>query len=249
MSAFDAIGMDAVGMSGQSAQSVTLIVASSSQPALSSSALVTITPAVNVVNLIIQPSLQSAISSVVSVSIDPRSVTLTIAPCIQVNTSSVVAVTRSGNTVALVVAPCTQGAASGYAVTTTSSGPIQMPTFTRSASRTIQVLANSRSFSGGAYWNMTNPKKPRGIKDPQSTIDISFDWTQWLDDIGNPDISSVTFTISNLLNAGTYAADGVATVFVSGGTGTEAVITCRIVANSVPVRVDERTIYLDLEDQ
>lgn len=122
--------------------------------------------------------------------------------------------------------------------------------FIPSAARTISVQATSPVFTGGKYWNMSDPKKPRGAKDPDATIDITFDWSNWLDDIGSPTISDVTFTVNGVNSTGTYS-DGInATVFVSGGTNnTAATVACKIVTNTSPPRTDERTVYLDIGDE
>src|SRR5213595_101925 len=43
--------------------------------------------------------------------------------------------------------------------------------FTPSVARTVKVLPGKRAFvASGDFWNMDDPSKPRGLKDPNSTI-------------------------------------------------------------------------------
>lgn len=124
------------------------------------------------------------------------------------------------------------------------------PSFTPSVSRTIFVKATGREFAGGKFWDLTDPKRPHGIKDPESTIDITFDWSDWLADMGsNTKIDEVTFLVFGVENAGSFATNGKATIFVSGGSALQATITCRIKTNTVPRRIDDRTVTLDIEGQ
>jgi hypothetical protein len=120
--------------------------------------------------------------------------------------------------------------------------------FAPSVARTIQVQPTAPKYVAGKFWDMTNPLKPLGTKDPTSTIDITFDWSVWLADIGNPSIANVVFTLSGVENAGSYASGSRATVFVSGGAGNTASVACKITTDSTPPRVDERTVYLALGD-
>jgi hypothetical protein len=116
--------------------------------------------------------------------------------------------------------------------------------------RTIYVQAAAPVFTGGKWWNLTDPKKPHGLKDPDATIDITFDWSNWLDDIGSADISDMSFTLFGLNNGGTFYDDTKATVFVSGGVvGSVTTIACKIKTNTNPSRTDERTVYIDILDE
>lgn len=122
--------------------------------------------------------------------------------------------------------------------------------FTPSAARTVTVNATGPVFTvTGNYWNTSDPKKPRGSKDPNSTIDITFDWAPWLADMGDPEIASATFILAGLTDAGNFALGTKTTVFVGGGIGQQASITCRVVTASTPPRTDDRTVYLDIGDQ
>jgi hypothetical protein len=125
-----------------------------------------------------------------------------------------------------------------------------VPMFIPSTARTINIMAVTPVFTGGKYWNFTDPKKPRGTKDPDSTIDITFNWSDWLADIGSATISDVTFTLFGVDSVGSFS-DGVkTTVFVTGGTdGSSAQVACKITTNTTPSRTDERTIYLDIGEE
>jgi hypothetical protein len=129
-----------------------------------------------------------------------------------------------------------------------TGGPL---TFTPSLSRTVKVLPGSRAFvATGDFWDMSNPKKPRGLKDPNSTIDISIDWTDWL-----ADCQDTAATFSWTQDNGVTKVDqgntaGLATVFLSlGNLSTVAAITCRMTTASTPPRTEDRTIYLTIEDR
>lgn len=132
----------------------------------------------------------------------------------------------------------------GLVATVKNSGGIM--SFTPSASRTIRVKAASMTFDGGAFWNLSNPKIPIGTKDPDATIDITFDWSDVLTDIADT-INRADFILKTLVDGGSMAVGNLATVFVSAGalTGVEP-ITCRITTNSVPPRVEERTVNLSM---
>jgi hypothetical protein len=122
--------------------------------------------------------------------------------------------------------------------------------FTPSIARTINVQATSPIFTGGKWWTLTDPKKPRGMKDPDAVIDITFDWSNWLDDIGSVDISDVTFTLNGVSSVGSFTDGSKVTVFISGGVaGSAATVACKIKTLTVPSRTDERTVYIDIADE
>lgn len=125
-------------------------------------------------------------------------------------------------------------------------GTTAPPTFTRSTSRTIIVGEVPGSFSqDGGFWNLADPKKPTGSIDPNSTIDITFDWTKVLADI-DAGIADIEFDIVGLTAGGAYGEGAFATIFVSSATGA-ASITCRITTDSVPSRIEDRTVFLTVE--
>jgi hypothetical protein len=159
------------------------------------------------------------------------------------------AATSSSQTITVTATSTADTSKSGVATVTTPAATPATASFTPSAARTVAVQAIAPVFTGGKFWNLNDPKKPHGSKDPNSTIDITFDWSAWLADMGSPAIASVTFTLSGVDDAGSYATGNKTTVFVSGGTGSQATVTCKITTASTPARVDERTVYLDMEQQ
>lgn len=125
-----------------------------------------------------------------------------------------------------------------------------IPTFTPSAARTIFVQSASPVFTGSKWWNLADSKKPRGLKDPDATIDITFDWSDWLNDISPAIISDVTFTVVGSDNVNTFHDGTTATVFLSGGVvGAASTVACKIQTNTTPARTDERTVYIDIADE
>ncbi len=137
----------------------------------------------------------------------------------------------------------------GYVVTTPS---LEAPmSFTPSPTRTVTVQINTprRPFGAGSFWSMANPRKPKGAKDPSAIIDITFDWTEYLADTGDT-IVAVEFALTGgLVQVGKWVTAGTrCTILLSGGNdGETAGVACHITLSSAPVRVDERTVYLDIE--
>lgn len=125
--------------------------------------------------------------------------------------------------------------------------------FTRSLARTIKALPTATPFSAptAGFWNMQDPKKPKGVKDPNATIDISFDWSDVLADMTDSIASHVIVALTGgMVDEGSQTNDGVTTVFISGGEVPEVLpVTCRITTASIPPRIIDRTIYLDLQEQ
>jgi hypothetical protein len=123
--------------------------------------------------------------------------------------------------------------------------------FYPSAARTIKVQAASLAFTlAGGFWNLTNPKQPYGLKDPDSTIDISLDWSDWLADIQDAP-AAFSWTVDNGAVKVADSADGaLSTLFIKAGTrGAKVAATCHIVTASTPPREEERTVYLQIEDR
>lgn len=125
-----------------------------------------------------------------------------------------------------------------------------MEAFTPSAARTVRILPGRSAFAVGSHWALGSAG-PVGAKDPNSTIDIPFDWSAWLADIGGAQLAKVEFFLSgNLQEEGAIPSATGGTVLVSGGTpkGT-ATITCRITTATTPSRTDDRTVVLQIGDQ
>lgn len=123
--------------------------------------------------------------------------------------------------------------------------------FIPSKARTIVIGAGLKPFSAeGDFWDVSDQKKPRGRKDPNATIDITFDFRPWLADMGNAGIAGATCILSGIQDAGQYAENGKVTIFLSGGTaGQEVSITCRPTTDTTPSRTDDRTVYLTIAEQ
>lgn len=120
--------------------------------------------------------------------------------------------------------------------------------FTPSTARTVTVSPGAKPFTAGDLWNMSDPKKPRSPKDSDSTVDYSFNWEPWLLDVVDGIASHDIQVTEGLANEGSSVTGSVVTVFVSGGTNAKrAALTCRVTTSSTPPRVEDRTIYLDIE--
>lgn len=87
-------------------------------------------------------------------------------------------------------------------------------------------------------------------KDPNATLDYSFDWTAWLA-LAADTIASVVWIKDAALTVVSQSFTArTATVFLSGGVaGTVLSLTCRITTNSTPPRVEDRTVYLKIVER
>lgn len=87
-------------------------------------------------------------------------------------------------------------------------------------------------------------------KDPNAVLDYTFDWTSYLTPLVDT-ISSVTWIISSgLTKVSQSNTTTTATAFISGGVvGKTETLTCRITTNSVPPRVDDRSILLKITER
>lgn len=93
-----------------------------------------------------------------------------------------------------------------------------------------------------------NPR-PWIRKDPSATLDYTFDWTDWLTENGDA-IASYSVSVDGVTKDTDSRVGAQVTAWVSGGTvGDVASVTCRVTTNSTPARVDERTIYLRIENR
>lgn len=102
----------------------------------------------------------------------------------------------------------------------------------------------------GAFWDIANPLKPKGIIDPDSTLDIPFDWSDWLTDIEDT-IASHSILPDEPMTCLSSAEDaGVVTAFVrvnGAEVGQTLAVTCRIV--TAAGRTDDRSVYLKIKDR
>ena len=80
-------------------------------------------------------------------------------------------------------------------------------------------------------------------KDPSAILDYSIDWNDWLSEVGDS-IASSTWSVPAGLTAGaTTHADGITTVWLSGGTaGSDYAVTNRIITSGG--RQDERSFIV-----
>jgi hypothetical protein len=252
MPGLNAIGLDAVGMSDTTASTIaasfscsimaTSVVGASLLSGISLSSVISVAATVTA-NIAGSAAQLSTNVTSIAASVGSLSTVISLNAAMQAVTS----VSASGMTISAALG-CSIAAQSVVFADITS---LQVtPMFTPSLARTINVQATSPVFTGGKWWTLSDPKKPRAAKDPDSTIDITFDWSVWLDDIGSVTISDVTFTLNGVNSVGTFS-DGIkTTVFVSGGTaGSAATVACKITTLTTPPRTDERTIYLDIGDE
>lgn len=132
-----------------------------------------------------------------------------------------------------------------------TTGEIIPMNFTPSVSRSIRILPGRVVYEVGSFWTVSGTTGPVGTKDPNATIDVSFDWTAWLADIGNVPLADVFFILGGGLESeGAISTPVGGTVFVSGGAlNTDCTITCRITTDTVPVRIEDRTAVLRIRDQ
>lgn len=123
--------------------------------------------------------------------------------------------------------------------------------FTPSKARTITVLPGRKEFEMGEFWTM-GANGPEAEVDPDETLDIPFDWTPWLADIGGANLASAAFTlVGGVQKAGSGATTKVATVFFSATdqVGKTVAISCKIVTATTPPRTVERTVFLKIKEQ
>ena len=98
-----------------------------------------------------------------------------------------------------------------------------------------------------SFWNVTNPNKPTGIKDPNAVLDYPISFAAWLADIADTYLShTVEDLTGGLVVDSSSQASGIITVWLSGGTvGETASFTVRIVTTLG--RTDDRTFYLKIK--
>ena len=91
-------------------------------------------------------------------------------------------------------------------------------------------------------------------KDPDATLDYSFDWAAWLAAVGDS-IASVEFLVDPSLTIENVSHDATtATAWLSGGvapaTGANTLrVTCRITTTNTPPRIDDRSVFLKIVER
>jgi hypothetical protein len=100
-----------------------------------------------------------------------------------------------------------------------------------------------------SFWDVSNPTKPKGIKDPNATLDYPINFATWLSDITDTYAShSVINLTGGITNPSSTQASGIITVWIAGGTaGETASFTVRIVTTGG--RTDDRTFYLKIVER
>lgn len=99
-----------------------------------------------------------------------------------------------------------------------------------------------------SFWNLTNPAKPKGIKDPDAVLDFPIDFSAWLTDAGDTYQSHTVQVTGGLAVVSSSQALGVITPVLSGGNvGEVATFTIRIVTTGG--RIDDRTFYLKIQER
>ena len=99
-----------------------------------------------------------------------------------------------------------------------------------------------------SFWDVSNPAKPKGIKDPDAILDYPINYTAWLLDITDTYASHTVSVTGGLAVHSTIEASGIITVWLSGGTvGETATFTIRIV--TAAGRIDDRTFYLKIKER
>ena len=99
-----------------------------------------------------------------------------------------------------------------------------------------------------SFWDVTNPLKPKGIKDPNAVLDYPISFAAWLTDISDTYASHTVAVTGGLVCDSSSQAAGVITPILSGGTvGQTATFTIRIV--TAGGRTDDRTFYLKIQER
>ena len=86
-------------------------------------------------------------------------------------------------------------------------------------------------------------------KDPDATLDYTFDWSEWLQD--GESITSHDVDVPEGITLDEVAASATAvTAWLTGGTASGRYsIRCRITTDNTPARIDDRTIEIQILDR
>lgn len=102
----------------------------------------------------------------------------------------------------------------------------------------------------GSFWNVDNPLKPVGLFDPDSVLDLPFDWVAWLAEEGTTYASHEIVCDPNLECVASAHSLGIIRARIqkaSAGVlvaGQKYVVTCRI-TDSIG-QVEDQTGYLKI---
>jgi len=99
-----------------------------------------------------------------------------------------------------------------------------------------------------SFWDLTNPAKPKGIKDPDAVLDYPISFVDWLADIGDTYASHIVTPTGGLVVDSSIESGGIITPTLSGGNvGETATFTIHIVTTGG--REDDRTFYLKIVER
>ena len=99
-----------------------------------------------------------------------------------------------------------------------------------------------------SFWNITDPTKPTGVKDPNAILDYPISFASWLTDIADTYLSHTVLVTGGLVVESTFESSGVITTLLSGGIVDDtASFTIRIV--TAGGRTDDRTFYLNIVER
>lgn len=99
-----------------------------------------------------------------------------------------------------------------------------------------------------SFWDITNPLKPKGIKDPNAVLDFPISFVDWLADVSDAYLSHSVITSGSIVCDSSTQTAGVITPIISGGVvGEPCSFTIRIV--TVGGRTDDRTFYLKIVER
>jgi len=97
-------------------------------------------------------------------------------------------------------------------------------------------------------YDLTNPDKPKIVKDPDAVLDYTFDWTAWLDDVADSIATrTVLVPIGITLDSNAIAGKKVIAWLSGGGAGQTYQVTCRI--TTAGGRTDDRSIFVKVKDR
>ena len=98
------------------------------------------------------------------------------------------------------------------------------------------------------FWDVSNPAKPIGIKDPEAVLDFPVSFAAWLADISDTYLSHIVLTTGGIVCNSSTHSNGVISLFLAGGTiGETASFTIRI--TTAGGRTDDRTFYLSIKER
>lgn len=97
-------------------------------------------------------------------------------------------------------------------------------------------------------YDVTDPNRPKISKDPNATLDYTWNWANWLTPLTDT-IASHEIIVPSGLTLLSSADNGTRVIaWISGGIlGTSYEVTCRI--TTVGNRVEDRTILLSMKER